>query len=42
MPTVATGAETDLEQPWAPKVHRVLKSAGVTQMSYVPDAGTRR
>src|SRR5207253_8117122 len=39
MPTAATDAKTDLEQPWAPKVHRALKSAGVTHMSYVPDAG---
>src|SRR2546425_11179475 len=39
MPTAATDAEADLEQPWAPDVHRVLKSAGVTHMSYVPDAG---
>jgi len=39
MPTAATDAEADLEQPWAPNVHRVLKSAGVTHMSYVPDAG---
>jgi len=39
MRTAATDAKTDLEQPWAPKVHRALKSAGVTHMSYVPDAG---
>jgi sulfopyruvate decarboxylase alpha subunit len=39
VPTAAADAKTDLEQPWAPGVHRVLKSAGVTQMSYVPDAG---
>ena len=39
MPTAATDAEADLEQAWAPNVHRVLKSAGVTHMSYVPDAG---
>src|SRR6202165_1296225 len=39
MPTAATDAKTDLEQPWAPNVHRVLKSAGVTHVSYVPDAG---
>ena len=39
MPTAATDAEADLEQPWAPNVHRVLKSAGVTHVSYVPDAG---
>src|ERR1051326_8582921 len=32
-------AETDLKQVWARKVHGVLKSAGVTHMSYVPDAG---
>jgi len=35
----AAAAETDLAQPWAAKLHRVLKSAGVTHMSYVPDAG---
>jgi sulfopyruvate decarboxylase alpha subunit len=35
----AAGAETDLKQPWAADVHRVLKSASVTQMCYVPDAG---
>src|SRR5260370_35443053 len=39
MPTVMTDAEADLEQPWAPNVHRVFKSAGVTHVSYVPDAG---
>src|SRR5260370_33448962 len=39
MPTGGRGGETDLEQPWAPNVHRVLKSAGVTHVSYVPDAG---
>ena len=39
MPTAATDAEANLEQPWAPNVHGVLKSAGVTHMSYVPDAG---
>jgi sulfopyruvate decarboxylase alpha subunit len=39
MPTAAREAKTDLEQPWAPNVHRVLKSAGVTHVSYVPDAG---
>src|SRR6266496_4836167 len=39
MPTAATDAEADLKQPWAVDVHRVLKSAGVTHMSYVPDAG---
>ena len=38
MPTAGTDA-TDIEQSWAPKLHRVLKSAGVTHMSYVPDAG---
>jgi sulfopyruvate decarboxylase alpha subunit len=32
-------SETDLAQPWAAKLHRVLKAAGVTHMSYVPDAG---
>jgi sulfopyruvate decarboxylase alpha subunit len=35
----SSDARTDLAQPWAPDVHRVLKSAGVTHMSYVPDAG---
>src|ERR1700736_3180078 len=39
MPRAATKAKTDLKQPWAVRVHRVLKSAGVTHMSYVPDAG---
>ena len=34
-----SNTRTDLAQPWAPGVHRVLKSAGVTHMSYVPDAG---
>jgi sulfopyruvate decarboxylase alpha subunit len=24
---------------WAPEIHRLLKTAGVRQMSYVPDAG---
>jgi len=32
-------AKGDERQPWAANVHRVLKSAGVTHMSYVPDAG---
>jgi sulfopyruvate decarboxylase alpha subunit len=35
----AAAAETDLSQPWAVKLHRVLKSSGVTHVSYVPDAG---
>jgi len=35
----SAGAEGDEKQPWAADVHRVLKSAGVTHMSYVPDAG---
>src|SRR6202158_852466 len=39
MPTAATDAKTDPEQPWAPHVPRVLESAGVTRVSYVPDAG---
>jgi sulfopyruvate decarboxylase alpha subunit len=39
MRTAATEPEPGLQQTWAPKVHRVLKSAGVTHMSYVPDAG---
>jgi sulfopyruvate decarboxylase alpha subunit len=39
MPPAAMGAEADLKQVWAADVYRVLKSAGVTHMSYVPDAG---
>jgi sulfopyruvate decarboxylase alpha subunit len=39
MPRLATSTKTDLKQPWAGDVHRVLKSADVTHMSYVPDAG---
>ena len=39
IPIAATDANTDVKQPWAPEVYRVLKSAGVTHMSYVPDAG---
>ena len=38
MPTAVT-IKTDLKQPWAADVHRVLKFAGVAHMSYVPDAG---
>src|SRR5215813_424847 len=38
-PRPPAATETDLAQPWAAKLHRVLKSAGVTHMSYVPDAG---
>src|SRR5436190_9164734 len=33
------GTKADLEQAWASEVRRVLKSAGVTHVSYVPDAG---
>jgi|SRR5262245_8207433 sulfopyruvate decarboxylase alpha subunit len=33
-----SGSKTE-QQPWAAGVHDVLKAAGVTHMSYVPDAG---
>ena len=33
------GTKADLEQAWASEVRSVLKSAGVTHVSYVPDAG---
>src|SRR5919206_1016298 len=33
------GREADIKQPWAKNIYDALKAAGVSHMSYVPDAG---
>jgi sulfopyruvate decarboxylase alpha subunit len=38
-PTAVASAKQELTQLWAAEVYRVLKSANVTRMCYVPDAG---
>ena len=38
-PPVTAGPEADIKQPWAKSIYDALKAAGVSHMSYVPDAG---
>jgi len=39
---VDTIASDDLTAPWAPIIHKILVSAGVSQAAHVPDAGLAR